>query len=254
MPYNYYHWMMEAVPRLGAYAEAGMEIDRIYAPIGRKFQRETLRLLGIPRGQVVRGTRHSHVRCERVLASSCNTPTTRRKTAFLHNAMTSHLDGRVPPGLRVYVSRRRRGKRIITNDTEVFQSLAPLGFQRYDLETMSVADQVALFYGAECVVASHGAGLTNILFCRAGTKVIEVNTPYRTSTCFYDIAHHRGLAYRLHIAEPVHKGFFHFDSSTGLGDSNMSVEPGPFAALVRSFLDDASAADHTDCFRRAVAA
>jgi hypothetical protein len=250
MPYNYYHWMIEAVPRLGMYAEAGVGIDRVYAPTRRRFQRDTLRLLGLSDSKIIRGSQNAHIVSDQLVASSWNPISTRRTVGFLHTRLTAPLDADDQPRLRVFISRRKRGKRVVTNDAEVFGKLQPLGFKRYELETMSVGDQIELFYNADCVIGPHGAGLANIAFCREGTKVIEINTPYRTSTCFYDIAHYRGLRYQLHIAQPDHKGFFNFDPTNGLGDSNMTVEPGAFAALVRSFLAEPSAADSSADFQR----
>lgn len=234
MPYNYYHWMIEAVPRLGMYAEAGVDFDHVYAPTRHRFQRETLRLLGLSDSKIIRGSQNTHIVSDQLVASSWNRASTRRTVGFLHNRLTSHLDAHEHPRLRVFISRRKRGKRVITNDAEVFGMLQPLGFERYELETMSVGDQIKLFYNADCVIGPHGAGLANIAFCREGTKVIEINTPYRTSTCFYDIAHYRGLRYQLHIAQPDHRGFFSFDPTNGLGDSNMTVEATTFARSLKS--------------------
>ena len=35
-------------------------------------------------------------------------------------------------------------------------------------------DQVKIFNSAKLIVAMHGAGLTNLLFCKNKTKVIEI--------------------------------------------------------------------------------
>ena len=114
---------------------------------------------------------------------------------------------------------------------------------------MSVSEQIALFYDAECVIAPHGAGLVNIAFCRQGTKVVEINTPYRAAThCFYDIAHYRGLKYHLHLARPDRTKFFSFDPESGFGDSDMTVDPAAFAEIVQTFLKAPSAADQSSDF------
>jgi len=240
MPYNYYHWLMEALPRLAIYEQAALSIDRYYAPLNTRFQQETLDLLGIDRNRIERATRNRHVVAEQLAASSWDSPVARFKTDFLHRRLTSHLDGSKPPSLRIFVSRRNRGKRVLVNDNEIFAALTPLGFRRFDLETMAVADQIALFHKAECVVGPHGAGLTNIVFCRAGAKVLEINNPYRATSIFYAMAHYRKLDYHLHVADPVHDSFFHFDATKGFGDSNMRVRPAAFAALVRDFLEGKS--------------
>jgi hypothetical protein len=243
MPYNYYHWLLEAIPRIALYERAGVRVDRYYAPTRYAFQRDLLALAGIPRGRIEQASVNGHVVADQLAASSLRLNATRWKTDFLFSRLTAHLDAAAPPTRRVFISRRKRGKRTLTNDAAVFAALAPLGFRRYDLEAMPVAEQIRLFFQAACVVGPHGAGLTNLTFCRPGTKVVEINTPYRTTTCFSDIAHHRRLDYRLHVATPVHEGFFHFQPQAGVGDSNLFVEPDSFAASIADFLAAASPAD-----------
>ncbi|MEI7780571.1 MAG: hypothetical protein WCJ18_01435, partial [Planctomycetota bacterium] len=61
MPYNYYHWMLDAIPRLALYESANVRIDRYYAPTQRSFQRQTLDLLGIPPGAIEPATCNQHI-------------------------------------------------------------------------------------------------------------------------------------------------------------------------------------------------
>jgi capsular polysaccharide biosynthesis protein len=109
------------------------------------------------------------------------------------------------------------------NEREVLRALRPLGFERLRLEGMPLAKQIAVFSRAECVIGPHGAGLTNLLFCSSGTPVIEIGTPYRPWACFYEIAHHRGLDYHLHMASPTR--IRHFNPQTAVGDSDLRVDP-----------------------------
>jgi len=145
----------------------------------------------------------------------------RLKADFLFRRFTDHIGLWVGPAPRIFIA--RRGPRSIVNEREVLRALQPLGFRSFRLETLSLAEQVALFHRAECVVGPHGAGLTNLLFCRSGTPVIEIGTPYRPWACFYEIAHHRGLDYHLHMASPTRVR--HFDPKTGVGDSDLRVDP-----------------------------
>ena len=250
MPYNYYHWVLEALPRLGAYASAGIDADYVYAPTQKRFQREFLQLLGFSASKIIRATRNAHFLFDRLAISTATPPCNFRTIDFLYNSFSSHHGPTQPKELRVFISRRKRGKREITNDDEVFKAIQPLGFKRYDLETMSIGEQINLFYDAECVIGPRCAGLVNIAFCRQGTKVMEINTPYRATTCFYDIAHYRGLKYHLHLAAPDRKKFFSFDSKTGFGDSDMTVQPAAFAETVRTFLKDPLAADQSCDFKQ----
>jgi hypothetical protein len=64
----------------------------------------------------------------------------------------------------------------------------------YDIKTldpsrMSLIQQVKLFHGASAIVGPHGAGLSNIAFCRAGTVVVELpTTEHAGMTFFQDIS------------------------------------------------------------------
>ena len=40
----------------------------------------------------------------------------------------------------------------------------------------SFSDQVAIFYNADQVVCLHGAGFANTVFCKDGTKIIEMRS------------------------------------------------------------------------------
>ncbi|HBW56875.1 MAG TPA: hypothetical protein DEF27_03370, partial [Oscillatoriales bacterium UBA8482] len=47
-----------------------------------------------------------------------------------------------------------------------------------ELETLSVAEQARLFAHAKVIIAPHGAGLTNLMFCSPETIVIELVSPH----------------------------------------------------------------------------
>jgi hypothetical protein len=230
--YNYYHWLTEAVPRLDLYERSGLPIDRFYAPIHTRFQRETLALLGIPRERIVPATCHTHLAPARLVVSSVQGSLSRVKTDFLFQRLTAHVGPWAGPAPRIFIT--RRGPRSIINEKEVLRALRPLGFEPYRLEGMRLADQISLFSRAECVIGPHGAGLTNLAFCRAGTKVAEIGTPYRPWPFFYEIAHHRGLDYHLHMASPVR--IRHFNPQTAVGDSDLRVDPVELRNVVESLL------------------
>ena len=57
-----------------------------------------------------------------------------------------------------------------------------------ELEELSLSAQIALFAGAEAVVAPHGAGLTNLIWCAPQTKVLEIFSPLYVNLCYWAIA------------------------------------------------------------------
>jgi len=120
------------------------------------------------------------------------------------------------------------------NQQEVLQSLRPLGFKPVWLERLPLAQQIELFYRAECVIGPHGAGLTNLLFCRPGALAIELGTPYRVLPCFAEIAHHRRLHHHLELATPVN--LRHFDAVEGVGESDLLVDSSAIRSRVERLL------------------
>ncbi|MFN9646305.1 MAG: glycosyltransferase family 61 protein [Cyanobacteriota bacterium] len=79
-----------------------------------------------------------------------------------------------PPRRRLLISRRRARSRRCLNEEALLARLAPLGFERLDLEGMAVRDQLVAFARAAVVVGAHGAGLTNLVACRPGAILVEL--------------------------------------------------------------------------------
>ncbi len=97
---------------------------------------------------------------------------------------------------RIYISRRSTKKRRLVNEAELEAQLSARGFKIIQPEQLSVAEQSSMFRRARCVVAPHGAGLTNLIFCPEGTHLIEIKAPqYYKPPCFQNLAAARGFAY-----------------------------------------------------------
>ena len=88
------------------------------------------------------------------------------------------------PHRKVYVP--RVGPRKVSNEAELMPILQSFGFEIYDFR--AVADEVRYFAEAAVVVGAHGAGLTNLAFCQAGTKVLELIPSDHVWPYFYTIA------------------------------------------------------------------
>ena len=54
-----------------------------------------------------------------------------------------------------------------------------------------------MFACADIIVATHGAALANLVFCRPGTVVIELMGTNTANTIFAELAWRRGLDYHL---------------------------------------------------------
>jgi len=71
-------------------------------------------------------------------------------------------------------------------------------------EYLTLEEQVNIFYNTQIVVFPHGAGGTNILFCRPGTKVLELCPTHKT---YRNFEHTQDFEY---IAGALNLNFFRF--------------------------------------------
>lgn len=73
-----------------------------------------------------------------------------------------------------HVKGSRARMRRALNEHELAPLLDEYGFEVYNLEEMSMAEQIQLFRHGDMVISPHGAGLSNIVYCQPNTKVIEL--------------------------------------------------------------------------------
>jgi capsular polysaccharide biosynthesis protein len=78
------------------------------------------------------------------------------------------------PKRRILLSRRAAKNRRWVEEERALPELQKMGFERYEFETLSVAEQAKMFSEAEVVIMPHGGGLANCVFCSPGTHVIEL--------------------------------------------------------------------------------
>jgi glycosyltransferase involved in cell wall biosynthesis len=113
-----------------------------------------------------------------------------------------YQDLRTPPGRRLLLAGHGPGARIC-NIQQVQNLLSRYSFETFDLEEMSLRDQILLFQSAEFVVSPHGAGLANLLFCEPGTKVVELTPSGEMRPRFWLIAEKLELVYALQYCRNV---------------------------------------------------
>ena len=115
-----------------------------------------------------------------------------------------HLVARItsnhPSYKNIYISRKDSGNRVMLNEDSVESFFKTKGYHVISLSGLSVDDQILIFNGAEKIVAPHGAGLSNIIFCKKGTKVLEFSFEGYNNPCFIRIAQAINLDYHVHYS------------------------------------------------------
>jgi hypothetical protein len=215
---NYFHWMTESLPRLEAlreYRRQGLgRLDRILIgqPDPKGFVMEAVALFFpdlLPLVQCVEKSRFDMEEALFFLDWRGVAPVfTRIKptTALFLERLAAQMEA-LPrgPGRALLISRKDVDNRCLVNEDALLQAFAPLGLEAVRFTGMQVAEQMRLMSEARLVVGVHGAGLTNAIFCRPGTAMLEItSTQYiRRSRSYADIAAFRGFPYALAVVDQV---------------------------------------------------
>ncbi len=107
------------------------------------------------------------------------------------------------PWRRLYIARRDSQKRVLINEAEVIARAERAGFTCVTLSKLPVSEQVRLFAEASHVLAPHGAGLANLLFCKPDARVLELHMDMHVSWIYRRIAALRALRYGCLIGRAV---------------------------------------------------
>ncbi|NVO32563.1 glycosyltransferase family 61 protein [Hymenobacter lapidiphilus] len=178
---NYYHWLIDSLPRLHLVREAGLldSVDFFLVYDKRKgFVCETLAALGIGPERILDIATYPHYQAQQLVATS---PVRGRLTHTPEWAGHFLQSIFLPPPLVdrcfspfVYLSRNDAPNRRVLNEAALEPMLAEYGFQTHVLTPYSQDERVALFAQARVVVSAVSAGLSNLVFCAPGTQVLEL--------------------------------------------------------------------------------
>jgi capsular polysaccharide biosynthesis protein len=193
---GYGHWLLEELPRLLS-ADLS-DCEQVIAHAQPAFARDALAACGYA-GRILDARRDQHWACERLLVpgllSRPGFPAS--EAVRLLADFTANL--RSSPsrcGERLYVSRAKARRRRVVQEESLWAALEPRGFQRLFLEDMTWAGQIAAFAHAREIVAPHGAGLANCVFCRPETRIVEFFHHGYVNLCHWRLASLKGLDYR----------------------------------------------------------
>jgi capsular polysaccharide biosynthesis protein len=191
--YNYYHWLIDTVPGFGVLDMAGVDVhavDHIYIHLFvHEFQRQMLKLMNVDIQKVMSYQRgENHYVFEKLLIPDFRlngfgwpnpwlaTYLRERLTSIAESSNMAEPDSSAG---KLYVA-RGASRRAVSNEAELIERLKALGYFILDPNQASFSEQVQALKNADFVLAAHGAGLANIVFCKPDTKVIEFGGHYIT--------------------------------------------------------------------------
>jgi len=232
---NYFHFLLNSIARL-AYLSAlpaHLVPDRylISGPV-TPFVLDALALFGISPDRVIGTADFPALQPEILVAPPIiNHPFVVPDYVcdFLHRSIVGSR--RAPPaGRRLFIDRSDARSRRIVNFNELLPVFASLGLEPVQLAGRSLAEQAALFHDASLIVANHGAALANLVFCRPGTRVIQILAPGMMEREYRTLSHHG----RLHHDYLVAPFAYAADAHLPRKDRDLILSPDTLVRAVES--------------------
>lgn len=196
---NYYHWIVDALPRLFILKERLSGCVVLLPRNARSYMHDSVKLFG-PK-DILEIKKHQYAKVKNLFVPRPVADSGRHDGTVLQGLkkfLLSKLDefsGSNTTGERIYVSRAAQKVRRIKNESEVLEAVNAYGFSVIHFEEMSFVEQVSVMRKAQFVISSHGANLTNILFMPEGAKVLELNKEQSPNLCYYSLASSINLDY-----------------------------------------------------------
>lgn len=221
----YFHWMVDILPRIEILRRHNINFENIdwflINSIQQPFQKETLQILGISEEKIIESDRYPYIQAQKLIVPSFashlgwleksalefsrQTFLNKSNITWLEDSLASEkiLNNQVNYSYpeRIYITRHKAKYRKVINEQKVVDLLNQYGFTTIELETISVVEQVRLFANAKVIVSPHGSGLTNIMFCKPGTTVIELVSPNYIRHYYWVISKQLQLKYYYLVGE-----------------------------------------------------
>lgn len=197
--FNYYHWLIETLPRLIMLRKLYPDATIILPFSATPYMVQTVELLGynktfkIPENTTVKIPQLAFVEKAGTFLHQDN--------QLLREVASSIISQVVPavtkPQRRVYASRSRANCRKVANEPELLNLLYEYNFELIYFEDFNFTEQVEIMRNVDIIVGLHGANLTNILFMQEGTILIELMNLLSPNLVYFQLASYLQLGYYI---------------------------------------------------------
>lgn len=219
--FNYFHWILESLPR--AYGEME-ELNRCTLIIpeqiySNQFVKESLEVFHFKDILVLEDDWHAYVPNLIVppVRPQCHKYNSSNVTGVRNLLISQFGEVGCKSQKRIYVSRKDSVRRKFINEDAVIELFAQNGFEIHKFDNYSLAEQIQLLQECSVLVSMHGAALTNVLFMNEGSTVIELskevtNRHDHVSIVYSELAKVLNLRYYNLQCEPADRSADFFEA------------------------------------------
>lgn len=200
---NYFHWIMEVLPRLWVLDQPQYKSLPVLVPKTMPtFMQETLSLMGL---DIVPAEEGCIFVESLVIATAIDAyGYSRRKSHFVASLLRKCF--RIPENkrtLKIYISRADATSRQMANEGAFTETLVKMGYQCLLTSSLGQGEQIDLFSRATHILGPHGAGFVNMIFLDEGCHAREyIPADYRQPSLRI-LAGLQGVSFSQRILPPL---------------------------------------------------
>ena len=228
---SYYHWLLQAAPRLINLQPFIELIEAVYVPETSSMKQiDFLSSMGIPRKKIRTLLPNTRYLFDQLIASSIpgseGAISSWALTGLKELAQTNERNvGSRKNGIYLYRGGRRRR---ILNEEAIAEACEERGIKVFDGSKSSISEQAEMCRSAEIIVGAHGAALSNMIF-NSKCRVLEIfSRANLVENCYTHLAEKSGHNYFWSVAS---------DHSEGR-DGDFIIDENHFKALLDQLLED----------------
>ena len=188
---NYYHWLLEAVPRLFLLKDKAAQLTLILNDNSPDFVKQYVSLFGFK--QIIYVEDDKLVKADKIIFSTFTSrglamyePIIRDMVQWLFQK--NDIKQNLNPTKNIFITRKNAKYRRLLNEDEVVAYLSSKGFEIVTLENLSVKEQMQLFADSKCVIGTQGAGMANMIYSTHGKILITIIHEEHPDDAYYNQA------------------------------------------------------------------
>ncbi|MGI4743439.1 MAG: glycosyltransferase family 61 protein [Janthinobacterium lividum] len=179
-PENYYHWILDTLPRLLLLRQHYPGIAVIVLEPANDFVKVTLAALGFD--NIVPVNKKQLLRINKLILPELLSPSGHVnpiQVRLVRDELINKLGTQITtttaaPSRKVYISRARQQRRKVANQSELDELLLSHNFETIYFEELSLSQQIAVMQETAVLLSMHGANIVNLIFLGPTAKVIEL--------------------------------------------------------------------------------
>ena len=184
---NYFHFFFDIIPKIYfVKKKIKKKINFYYVSAPKKWQIKIFKILGITKNTLISSSKNKHIFADEII--SLDHPW--YKKGYIQNQVKKIPRWIILVNRKIFLNKAKKVKIMkkifldrssskfnhcqIYNQKEVNKWIKKNKIKSYKPEKLSLEKQIYLFNKASIILGAHGAAFTNIIFCKPGTKVIEI--------------------------------------------------------------------------------